>query len=109
MFRWLLVTVLLAAACVAIVLVVGPMFESKPAKGAGRAAEAGSSSPNRDAAEPDRPSRGEEDPKAEGPRAQGEIQIVEIKGGLGAGPSQPLIVQDCRMLSLERQEVPAER
>jgi WD40 repeat protein len=38
-----------------------------------------------------------------------EIQIFEIKSALGAGPAQPLIIQDARLLPTTRQDVPAER
>ncbi len=107
MLRWLLATVLLAGGCIALVVFLAPQL---PGGGLGR-----SESP-------------EKAPRAGGGRAKddesddrasatvvvtsandGTIRIVEIKGARGAGPAQPLIVQDARILAVERQEVPAER
>jgi hypothetical protein len=111
MFKFLCVCVLLAAGCVAaVVLGLGPLVpgldHSKPQPGAGgKPADEGKAKPGEPAGTADDHSP----PLRQGPSpaADRDVPLVPVK--VTGGHSQLLIIQDGRVLPMERQDVPSER
>jgi WD40 repeat protein len=109
MFRWLAICILLAGGSFALVALVSPrrIGTGKPPRPVARGN--GQEAPDPDTV------RGEGEPAPTAPRAtRGKVDddrpatLVPV-AALGAGPAQPLTVQEARILAGQRQEVPSER